>query len=371
MPRSLRLAYFAHSLRSDWNNGNAHFLRGLMRSLGEIGHSVTVFEPCTEWSIQHLREEKPGERALERFFEIYPDLTISTYTSANLHDPSFWKFALKDCQLAILHEWNPPALAAMLLQLKSEMGFRLLFHDTHHRACSSPGQIQSLGIDRFDGVLVFGEVLRRIYQSRFGTARAWTLHEAADVTVFSPDPGAPKTSDVVWIGNWGDDERSAEIKEFLLGPAAARADRNFLVHGVRYPEVALAALQGSGVKYGGYIANLDAPALYAGARLTVHIPRRQYATILPGIPTIRVFEALACGIPLISAPWNDTEGLFREGDFLMVGNGDEMRDAMEMLLSNSGAAAAQAQRGLETILSRHTCRHRAEQLTCICEELVQ
>src|SRR3546814_20018986 len=58
---------------------------------------------------------------------------------------------------------------------------------------------------------------------------------------------------------------------------------------------------------------------------TVHVPRRYYAGALPGIPTIRMFEALACGIPLVSAPWEDSEGLFRPGEDYLIG-----RDSAEM-----------------------------------------
>lgn len=370
MPRKLRMAYFAHSLRSDWNNGNAHFLRGLMRSMVELGHDVTIFEPCTEWSIQHLREEEHGERSLRQFSEIYPELRISTYVSTNVTNTVYWRDALKECDVVILHEWNPPALASTLLQLRDELHWRLLFHDTHHRASSSPEQIRNFGIDRFDGILAFGNALRDIYRREFGIRQVWTLHEAADTRVFRPRPNAQKTSDVVWIGNWGDGERSREISEFLLKPAAELSHRSFLVYGVRYPEDGLAALREANVQYGGYLPNLDAPAAYAEARLTVHIPRQQYVTAMEGIPTIRVFEALACGIPLISAPWLDLEALFREGDFFVARDGKEMRRAMEFLLDDKSAADAQALRGLETILSRHTCRHRAEELTFLCEELL-
>jgi spore maturation protein CgeB len=89
-----------------------------------------------------------------------------------------------------------------------------------------------------------------------------------------------------------------------------------------------------------------------------------------GIPTIRVFEALASGIPLISAPWEDSEALFRPGDFRMVHSGLEMGAAIEELLSDDAAAAQQARAGRETILARHTCRHRAEEFTGICEEVL-
>jgi spore maturation protein CgeB len=90
-----------------------------------------------------------------------------------------------------------------------------------------------------------------------------------------------------------------------------------------------------------------------------------------GIPTIRVFEALACGIPLVSAPWMDTEHLFRPGDFRMVHDSSEMMRAMRELMSDAGAAEEQALRGRDSVLARHTCRHRAEELSAICEELLR
>jgi spore maturation protein CgeB len=370
MSGSLRVAYFAHSLRSDWNNGNAHFLRGLARALGQLGHDILIYEPCSEWSIQHLREEPRGEESLRCFSDTYPDLQIHTYRAADAASVEHWSSVLRDREIVILHEWNPPALAEALLQVRRSAGFRLLFHDTHHRASSSPEQMRRMGLVEFDGILCFGESLRDIYHDRFGIQQAWVLHEAADTTVFRPQPNGVKTADVVWVGNWGDGERSREIREFLLEPAAAMPDRNFVIYGVRYPEEGLSALQETGVRYGGYLPNLDAPDAYAGARLTVHIPRQQYTAAMTGIPTIRVFEALACGIPLISAPWRDTENLFREGDFVMVRSGTEMESAMKRLLEDKSSADRQALRGLETILSRHTCRHRAEELTSICEELL-
>jgi spore maturation protein CgeB len=371
MPRKLCLAYLAHSFRSDWNNGNAHFLRGLMRSMLEMGHDARLFEPCTGWSIEHLRQEELGEAALRGFSEGYPDLRVTTYTRLQSRDSSFWRSALRDCDIVILHEWNPPELAHLLLELRDQLGFRLLFHDTHHRASSSPEQIRLFDIERFDGVIAFGEALLKVYRTNFNIQNVWILHEAADTTVFRPRPHTTKTDDVIWIGNWGDDERAEEIRGYLLKPAAQLRSFSFAIYGVRYPDHALRELQSAGVHYRGYLPNLDAPGAYANARVTVHIPRQQYSSAMAGIPTIRVFEALACGIPLICSPWRDTEHLFREGDLLMARNTDEMTHAIEHLLGDKSAAEAQALRGLETILSRHTCAYRAEELTYICEELLQ
>lgn len=371
MPRKYRIAYFAHAIRSDWNNGNAHFLRGLLRSLHEYGHTVSIFEPENGWSISNLRNEETGEQSLQTFAAAYPELRITAYTDQEIQNPCYLRSSLDTAEVVILHEWNPPALAHRLLALRDELGFRLLFHDTHHRASSAPEQMRQYEIDRFDGAIVFGKVLHDIYRTHFTVQRVWTLHEGADTNVFRPLRNGAIQDDVVWIGNWGDEERSREICEFLLTPAAALPDRRFAVYGVRYPMEALAELQKTGVRYGGYLANLDGPTTYASARLTVHIPRRQYASAMRGIPTIRVFETLACGIPLISAPWDDSEHLFGKDDFRVVRNSAEMKAAIAELLADPRAAKEQAERGMKTVRARHTCRHRAEELTSICEELLQ
>lgn len=369
MSRKLRIAYLAHALRSDWNNGNAHFLRGLMRAMGALGHDAVAFEPDHEWSVDNLRHEAAGESSLREFAVVYPELHVKLYDPEARDAKAYWRRELRDFDVVILHEWNPPSLAHLLLELRDERGFRLLLHDTHHRASSSPEQIRLFGTDRFDGVIVFGEALRKVYCDRFGLTRVWTLHEAADTSVFHPLV-CEKKQDVVWIGNWGDEERSNEIREFLLKPAAALPQRKFAIYGVRYPDHALQELADASVQYGGYLPNLRAPQVYAESRITAHVPRQQYSSAMDGIPTIRVFEALACGIPLISAPWRDTEKLFRPGDFLFAADAAQMRDRIERLLSHPKEASEQALRGLETVLARHTCRHRAEELTAICEEEV-
>ncbi|MFB2606759.1 glycosyltransferase, partial [Rhizobium phaseoli] len=107
----------------------------------------------------------------------------------------------------------------------------------------------------------------------------------------------------------------------------------------------------------------DVPTAFARHKVTVHIPRRPYVEHLPGIPTIRVFEALACGIPLISAPWANVEHLFTPArDYLPVGNGEEMKKSLRAVLFDTDLAASLAAAGLATIKARHTCRHRVDEL---------
>ncbi len=368
MQRRQRIGYFAHSLRSDWNNGNAHFLRGLLRALHCAGAEVTAYEPESAWSIENLRAERDGERALDSFTAAFSDLDIQTY--APEESDELWIERLRGTELVILHEWNPPELAQLLLRLRDQLGCTLLFHDTHHRASSSPESFAQFGLHRFDGVLAFGHALEMIYRERFRIEDVWTFHEAADISNFHPHSEISRDPLIVWIGNWGDDERSREIREYLLRPAEQLAPAfHTRIYGVRYPAEGLEALRRHAVDYAGYLPNLDAPRVYATACLTAHIPRQQYTHAMKGIPTIRVFEALACGIPLVSAPWCDTEHLFREEDFAMAHSPAEMLETMRRLLREPHLAEDQAARGLETVLARHTCTHRAQQLMDIFEEI--
>jgi spore maturation protein CgeB len=358
---------FLHSLTSDWNNGNAHFLRGLARALVAMGHCVVCWQEHDGWSQQNLiqSEGERGRASLAQFSATYPELTIREHAG----DREVLADALKNSDVAIVHEWNSPELVQSLLDAAKRADCRMLFHDTHHRASSSPEQICRMQIRAFDGVLAFGEALRRIYVDQFHVRRAWTFHEAADTTVFFP-ADVQKTTDVIWVGNWGDEERTRELYEYLVAPAGLLADASWVVHGVRYPPDGRRALRDAGIHYVGYLANLDAVAAYRRAKVTLHIPRQQYGRAMQGIPTIRVFETLALGIPLVSAPWADTEDLFRPGDYWKVRDTRETVEALQRLLGDPRAAEAQAQQGFETVLQRHTCRHRAEQLTSICEEIL-
>jgi spore maturation protein CgeB len=353
----MRLAFFVHSLVSDWNHGNAHFLRGVLRELLARGHEVRVFEPRDSWSRRHLVAAH-GEEPLRAFERAFPMLRSERY------DRSLdVEAALDGVDAAIVHEWNEPWLVAAVGRAAPPA----LFHDTHHRAVTAAEEMRRYDLSGYAGVLAFGAAVARVYRERAWHDRVWVWHEAADTRLFRPLE-RPRERDLVWIGNWGDGERTRELHELLLGPAR-RLGLSGSVFGVRYPGEAVRAVADAGLSYRGWLANVDAPDRFARHRVTVHVPRRPYVEALPGIPTIRVFEALAAGIPLVSAPWEDAEGLFRDGDFLRARNGREMTRRLREVLADPALAADLARRGRETILARHTCGHRADELVSILEEL--
>lgn len=356
----MRFLFYTHSLVSDWNHGNAHFLRGLMRELVSRGHEALALEPESGWSRSNLMAEY-GPTAVERFRRDFPELIAHLYDGGFDHEA--W---LAEADVVVVHEWTDPSLVERIGRARRLGGrFTLLFHDTHHRAVSAGHEISGLALEDYDAVLAFGETLRARYVDAGWGRNVFTFHEAADQRLFRPHPAEAKTGDLIWIGNWGDDERSAEITSFLIEPVRSLGLAT-TVRGVRYPDKALHSLAQAGIRYDGWIANADVPTAFAQHRVTIHIPRRPYTEALPGIPTIRVFEALACGIPLVSAPWDDVEQLFHPGrDFLVARDGREMSAHLRDILHDASLSNALVVAGLERIASRHTCRHRVDQLLSI------
>ncbi len=356
----MRFVYFTHSLASCWNHGNAHFLRGVLRELVSRGHAVDAFEPEGAWSLQSLIQDA-GPDAAKAWATRYPELSSRTYAPGD--DPAS---LVGDAEMVIVHEWNDPALVAALGALRRAGGrFRLLFHDTHHRAVSEPEAMRRYDLDGYDGVLAFGAALAEVYRGWGWSDRVFVWHEAADTRLFHPPAMDGPRAGAVWIGNWGDGERTAELEAFLLAPTA-ETGLPLDIYGVRYPAEARAMLDRYGARYRGWLPNAEAPSVFARHLLTVHVPRRFYTTMLPGIPTIRVFEALACGIPLISAPWPDAEGLFTPGaDFLVAQDGAAMTRHLRALQHDPALRAALVAHGLATIQARHTCAHRVDELLSI------
>lgn len=359
----MRIAYFTHSLVSCWNHGNAHFIRGVLRDLIARGHTVRVFEPADGWSRENLVRDH-GLWPLRDFAARFPELSSIAYR-ADLDVDA----AVDGCDVVIAHEWTDAAVVAALGRARRRGRFLLLFHDTHHRAVSDPEAVRAFDLSAYDGVLAFGEALAHVYERWGWRGRVFVWHEAADVRLFHPPAEEASRAGLVWIGNWGDGERSDELHEFLLRPSRALGTP-LDVHGVRYPKPALDALEAHGARYRGWLPNARAPEILARHAATVHVPRRFYATSLPGIPTIRVFEALACGIALVCSPWEDAEGLFRPGeDFLVARTGDEMARHLKALLCDRDLCRALAGRGLATIHARHTCTHRVSELLAIVARL--
>lgn len=362
---AMKIVLFCHSIRSDWNNGNAHFHRGVVAELVRRGHSLRVFEPNDAWAVSNLAAEM-GQAGLEAFRPLYPELDIQGY------DPSAMDLdeALDGANLVIVHGWTPREVCARLGEHRaSDRRYRLLFHDTHHRSLTGPDERGSWDLSRYDGILAFSESLRERYQKVGWGSRAWAWHEAADTSLFYPRTSAEPLGDLAWLGNFGAEERSRELCEFLVEPSRQLGLRTS-VYGVRCPEPLRQMFLDAGVEYRGRVPNYEVPDVLTRFRVAAHVARPSHAGAQAGTPSISLYEALACGIPLVSAPWHDKEGLFTVGrDFLMARDRGDMAQLLSAVLEDRELARALSQSGLETVRARHTCSHRVDELLAICRVL--
>ncbi len=155
----MKFVLFYHSLVSDWNHGNAHFLRGIVAELIARGHRVEVYEPENGWSRRHLVEDH-GDGAILEFQRRFPRLRSRTYQPDDF-DPAP---ALDGAGVVSVHGWNPPGLVARIGRERRARGdFTLLFHDTHHRSVTAPGEMAAYDLRDYDGVLAFGGAVRQRY----------------------------------------------------------------------------------------------------------------------------------------------------------------------------------------------------------------
>ncbi|HEV7784647.1 MAG TPA: glycosyltransferase [Thermoanaerobaculia bacterium] len=346
----MRVAFFVHSLLADWKHGSSHFLRGIATELIARGHEVLIFEPRQSLIAGQGAETLAGFRAA------YPKLASQRYDSAALDLDR----ALEGASLVIVHEWSDPVLSHRIGHHRRHGGaYRLLFHDTHHRAVTHPAAFSAYSLADYDGVLTSGAAVRDLYLKNGWARAAWTWHGAADTRVFYPRGVEDRAGDLVWVGNWGDDERS-ELREYLTGPVHELGlfARVYGGHVRAVFRGRPAGPAGSGhrlCRLGAY----EVPRILARFAVTVSVPRRPQSQA----PPTQLFEALACGIPLVSAPWDDAEGLFRPGqDFLLAHNGEEMKLLLRELLDDPALGVELARSGRETLLSRHTCAHRVNEL---------
>ncbi|HUF74863.1 MAG TPA: hypothetical protein VMM35_01230, partial [Longimicrobiales bacterium] len=162
----MKVALFCHSILSDWNHDNAHFLRGVCSELRRRGHEVTCYEPLDAWSLRNLLEQEGQHRFRDLVSDLldhYPLLVPRRYDLDRLE----LDVVLDGADLVLVHEWNDPELVRRIGEHRKREGdYRLLFHDTHHRSVTDPGALDRFELDSYDGVLAFGDEVRDAYCRR-------------------------------------------------------------------------------------------------------------------------------------------------------------------------------------------------------------
>lgn len=369
----VRIVLFYHSLISDWNNPVVHFIRGVASELLHRGHDVTIFEQHNNWSLRNLRA-RHGDETIIAFRRAFPQLAQRII----LYDPYTLDLdrLLINSDLVIVQDWINPLLAERIGKHRSTREtYRALFHDTRHRIMTDPEQFALCDVSDYDGVLASANVVRDRYRSKRCARDVWTWHPAADTRLcdFSAERQHRHIlKDFLSVSNWqssNGQHRADELERLLVRPSR-RAHRTVKTYGARYPQSVRDTLAHADIDHGGWLANDHLPRALSRYRAAVHLPRDETVHTLPGVVSPFVFEALACGCPLLSTTWQDPDGLFTaDRDYLSCDGGEAIQEAFESLMAKPEAADELAQHGRATIMQHHTCAHRVDELLAIVNEL--
>jgi spore maturation protein CgeB len=344
------------SITSSWGNGHATTYRALVRALAVRGHRVLFLERDVPWYAENRDLPCPpyARTALYRSLEELKD---------GFHAE------LRDADLVVLGSYVPEGRAVAAWLLDTARG-RTAFYDIDTPATMAAleaGRCEYLApaqVPAFDLYLSFtgGPALRRL-ERRFGARRARALYCSFDPESYFPEPREP-TWDLGYMGTFSADRQRA-LDRLLLEPARRAPARRLVVAGPQYPaEVAWPA----NVERIQHLCPAEHRAFYSSQRFTLNVTRAEMAAAGHS-PSVRLFEAAACAVPIISDPWPGLEALFVPGREILLARSPE--DTLQALASVSEAERrALGARARRRVLAEHTAHHRADALERYFEEAV-
>jgi spore maturation protein CgeB len=350
----MKLVIFGLAVSSSWGNGHATLWRGLARALRQRGHTVVFFERDRPFYAAHRDQpEVPGMELI-----IYPDWESVRARAAS---------ELGGADVGMVTSFCPDAAAASDLVLSSAVPLRCYYDLDTPVTLAALDRGESVfylppgGLGPFDLVLSYtgGGALEAL-RSRLGARTALPLFGSVDPEVHRPAPGrAELAADLSYLGTYAED-RQAALERLLLEPARRLPHRRFLIGGAQYPEH---FPWSANIFFVWHVAPTDHAAFYASSPLTLNVTRAPMAA-LGHCPSARLFEAAACGVPVLSDAWEGLDRFFTpEDDILVARQPEDVQAAMALgpeVLRQIG------QRARERTLAEHTALHRAIEL----EELV-
>jgi hypothetical protein len=252
----MRVTIFCHSLVSDWNHGNAHFLRGVCSELIARGHAVPCSSRPDAWSVPTWSEH--GERRLPAS----PAPIRSCTAPATTADTLDLDAALADADLVLVHEWSDHALVQAHRHAPPPTAhYRLLFHDTHHRSVTEPDSMAAYDLRHYDGVLAFGSVIRDLYRAK-GWAAApgpGTRRPTRACSIRCRDAARRRPGLDRQLGRRRTHRRTARVP---AGPVKAAAPEGASM-ACATPTACARGTERRGHPYGGWLPNYKAPEVFA------------------------------------------------------------------------------------------------------------
>lgn len=354
----MKLLFLGLTITSSWGNGHATTFRSLCKALSELGHDVSFLEKDVEW----YRNNR--------------DLPSPEYCKLRLYRE--WEKGrqwllreVRGCDAIVLGSYFPDGIAAAEVLLDGPR-CPIFFYDIDTpitlealRRTGSCGYINADLLPHFDGYLSFtgGPTLEELVME-FSVRRAYPLYCSVDPKAHFRRRGkAAFQCDLSYLGTYSAD-RQPKLESMLFHPAQKMPQRVFLVAGAQYPD---AVLWPGNVRHLEHVAPQEHSSFYSSSRFTLNLTRD--AMVQAGYsPSVRLFEAAACGAAILSDSWQGIEAFFCPGlEILLPRNGKEVG---EILLGLSeGERLRMGKAAQARVLERHTHQHRAREFEKIVESV--
>jgi len=345
---NLDIVILGLSITSSWGNGHATTFRGLVRELDKKGHRVTFLERDVPWYATNRDMANPPfckttlYSSLEELKEQYADL-------------------IQQADLVIVGSYVPEGVAVGEF-VTSIAGGVTAFYDIDTPVTLAKlerGDFEYLHPDlipKYQLYLSFtgGPTLRRIEQ-QYGSPAARAFYCSFDPELYYPEE-MPIKWDLGYLGTYSDD-RQPPLQRLMLDAAQQLSDKQFVVAGPQYP---------SSIQWGANVERIEHlppsqhRAFYNSQRFTMNITRADM--IKAGYsPSVRLFEAAACGTPIISDYWDGIDSIFEIGTEILISRSAE--DTVSYLTNISEEERkAIGERARQKALNHHTAAHRAMEL---------
>jgi spore maturation protein CgeB len=342
----MNIVIFGLTISSSWGNGHATLWRGLSGALARRGHHVTFFERDVPYYAAHRDLAAiPGGK-----LELYADWSAARAQALR---------TLAGADVAIVTSYCPDGVAASELVLASRA--RKVFYDLDTPVTldalergAALSYIGPAGLVGFDLVLSFtGGAALSALKERLGARQVAPLYGSVDPSAHRPVTPQPRyRSALSYVGTYAED-RQAVLQRLFLEPARALPAQRFLIAGAQYP-AEFPWLEN--VFFVRHIPPPDHAALYSSSRLTLNLTRHAMARS-GHCPSGRLFEAAACGTPVLSDHWQGLEDFFEPGREILVAHRSE--DVLSALARPDAELRRMAARARQRVLAEHSAERRA------------
>jgi spore maturation protein CgeB len=346
----MKIVIFGLAISSSWGNGHATLWRSLCAALARMGHQIVFFERDVPYYAAH------------RDLHDWPDGRLVLYADwADVRDR-----AARDTHAAdviIITSYCPDAIAATELAGSHDRPLRVFYDmDTpvtlsRILAGESVAYIGPTKLRGFDLVLSFtGGGALDLLRREFGAKRVATLYGCVDPAIHRPGDMQPQyRCDLSYLGTYATDRQQA-LQKLLIAPASRRPDRRFVIGGTLYPaEFAWRA----NIHFVRHLPVSEHPSFFSSSRMTLNVTRQTMAT-LGWCPSGRLFEAAACGVPIVTDGWEGLDAFFRPGDEILVAG--TTADVLDALERSDADLSRMARRARARAIDEHSGDRRAREM---------